>query len=51
MTERQLAAVLAIAYHSDGKTYGVLPGPFGQKTHVQLFTMLPEEKDITQASK
>ena len=51
MTERQIAALLAIAYHSDGKTYGVLPGPFGQATHVQLFTMLPEEKDITQASK
>ena len=50
MTERQIAALLAIAYHSDGKTYGVLPGPFGQVTHVQLFTMLPGEKNITKPS-
>ena len=47
MTARQTAALLAIAYHSDGKTYGVLPGPFGKATHVQLFTMLPEEKDVS----
>lgn len=32
--------VLAIAYHSDGKTYGASPGPFGQRTHVQLFGLV-----------
>lgn len=31
------ARVFALAYHSDGQTYGSAPGPFGQKTHVQLF--------------
>lgn len=29
--------VLAIAYHSDGQTYGDEPGDFGKATHVQLF--------------
>ncbi len=43
MTGEQLAAGLAIAWHSDGKTYGVLPGDFGKTAHVQLFTSLPEE--------
>ncbi len=37
----QLATALAIAWHSDGKTYGSLPGSFGDKTHVHLFTRLP----------
>lgn len=31
------ARVFAIAYHSDGQTYGASPGPFGKATHVQLF--------------
>lgn len=46
MTNNQLMGLLAIALHSDGKTYGVLPGPFGQKTHVQLFTPLPDVRDV-----
>ena len=46
LTDEQLMSMLAIAYHSDGKTYGVLPGPFGQVTHVQLFAMLPEEDSV-----
>ena len=41
MTAAQLAAGLAIAWHSDGKTYGPTPGEFGNKTHVHLFTVLP----------
>lgn len=41
----QLMSGLAVAYHSDGKTYGGSPGPFGQVTHVQLFAMLPEADD------
>lgn len=32
---------LAIAYHSDGKTYGASPGDFGLNSHVQLFFGLP----------
>jgi hypothetical protein len=40
--DTQLAGGVAVAYHSDGKTYGVLPGDFGTVTHVQLFAMLPD---------
>ncbi|MEL6168878.1 MAG: hypothetical protein AAFR35_09305 [Pseudomonadota bacterium] len=41
LTGDQLMAGLAVAWHSDGKTYGVLPGEFGYNTHVQLFAGLP----------
>lgn len=41
MSGSQLVAGLAISYHSDGKTYGSLPGEFGHNSHVQLFTILP----------
>lgn len=34
-------AVIAPAYHSDGKTYGAKPGDFGMSTHVQLVVFLP----------
>lgn len=37
-----LMAMFAIAYHSDGKTYGPSPGPVGSVAHVQLFAGLPE---------
>lgn len=46
LTDEQLMSLLAIAYHSDGQTYGVLPGPFGQVTHIQLFAVLPEESTV-----
>lgn len=36
-----LASGLAIAWHSDGQTYGPLPGDFATGSHVQLFTFLP----------
>ncbi|MEM6460663.1 MAG: hypothetical protein AAF724_01965 [Pseudomonadota bacterium] len=42
MTAEQLAAGLAIAWHSDGKTYGVLPGDFAYNSHIQLFAVLPQ---------
>ncbi len=42
----QLAAGLAIAYHSDGKTYGYEPGSMGDKTHIHLFTMLPSDAEM-----
>lgn len=44
--ENQLMSGLAIAYHSDQKTYASDPGPFGKVTHVQLFAMLPNIKDL-----
>jgi hypothetical protein len=43
--ENQLVSGLAIAYHSDQKTYDSDPGPFGEATHVHLFAMLPNQKD------
>lgn len=39
----QLKAAIALAYHSDGKTYGTSYGAFGTITHIQLLTMLPDE--------
>ncbi|MCB0198252.1 MAG: hypothetical protein KDJ65_40295, partial [Anaerolineae bacterium] len=33
--------MIALAYHSDGKTYGPSPGDFGLNSHVQLFFGLP----------
>ncbi len=50
-TTDQFTALLAIAWHSDGKTYGGVPGPsdmpysgFGVVSHVQLFLGLPKGK-------
>lgn len=37
----QVASGLAIAWHSDGKTYYSDAGPFGSVTHVQLFLLFP----------
>ncbi len=51
MTGSQLMAGMAIAYHSDGQTYGGTPGEFGNKTHVQLFTLLPKDEEIAVASR
>ena len=36
----ETVSVIALAYHSDGKTYGELPGDFGYNSHVQLAAML-----------
>jgi len=50
-TTDQFTALLAIAWHSDGKSYGGVPGPsdmpylgFGAVSHVQLFLGLPKSK-------
>ncbi len=37
---------LALAYHSDGKTYGGSPGDFGLNAHVPIFVMLPLRQGI-----
>ena len=42
----QFAAGLAIAWHSDGKTYGNHPGTFGDHSHVHLFSMLPNNTEM-----
>jgi hypothetical protein len=44
--ENQLMSGVAMAYHSDKKTYGSYPGPFGSVTHVQTFALLPNVKDL-----
>ena len=43
-TEDRLSA-LAIAYHSDGQTYGMHPGDFGRVTHVQALAPVPAPGD------
>lgn len=37
----EVLSVVALAYHSDGKTHGISPGEFGLNSHVQIFSMLP----------
>jgi uncharacterized OsmC-like protein len=44
-TDATTVSVLALAYHSDGNTYGASPGIFGVNSHVQVFTMLPPFAD------
>lgn len=39
---KETASTIAVAYHSDGMTYGASPGDFGSNTHVQIFFMMPE---------
>ena len=46
MSDVWTTAMLAINYHSDGKTYGGLPGDFGLNAHVPLFVMLPNREGI-----
>lgn len=46
LTGEHLAAGLAIAWHSDGNTYGPLPGEFATKSHVHLFLGLPKRSGL-----
>ena len=46
MSDVWTTALLAIAYHSDGKTYGGHPGEFGKVSHVPAFLMLPLREGI-----
>lgn len=41
LSGEQLISELAIAWHSDGKTYGHEPGEFSTDTHVHMYTALP----------
>lgn len=41
LSDTQSLAGLAIAWHSDGKTYGFSPGALGVKSHAQLMTLFP----------
>ena len=46
MTGEHLAGMLALNWHSDGKTYGTLPGEFATDAHIQLFTILPKRTGL-----
>jgi hypothetical protein len=46
MSDVWTTSLLAINYHSDGKTYGADPGEFGSKSHIPLFLMLPNREGI-----
>ncbi len=39
-------AMLAINWHSDGKTYGADPGKWGYNSHIPVFLMLPPREGI-----
>jgi hypothetical protein len=34
-------SMVALAYHSDGNTYGISPGDFGLNSHVQIIAVVP----------
>lgn len=44
MSDVWTTSMLVINYHSDGKTYGGLPGAFGLNAHIPLFVMLPDRE-------
>ena len=46
LTGEQMASGIAIAWHSDRKTYGALPGQFSTKSHVHLYVDLPKRSGI-----
>jgi hypothetical protein len=46
MSDVWTTSLLAINYHSDGKTYGADPGEFGYNAHIPLFLMLPKREGI-----
>lgn len=50
MSDVWTTSMLAIDYHSDGKTYGGHPGKFGYNAHIPLFVMLPLRDGIDQTS-
>ena len=46
LTGEHLAAGLAIAWHSDGQTYGAVPGDFATVSHVHLYAGLPKRSGL-----
>ena len=46
MSDAWTTAMLAINYHSDGRTYAGLPGNFGFNVHVPLFCELPSRENF-----
>lgn len=46
LSGEHLLSDLAIAWHSDGRTYGPLTGEFSTNTHVQLYVGLPKRTGL-----
>ena len=46
LSGEQLMAGLAVNWHSDGNTHGMLPGAFGENAHIQIYTVLPTRPDL-----
>lgn len=46
MSDVWTTAMLAVNYHSDGRTYMAYPGKFGLNAHIPLFLMLPNRKGL-----
>jgi hypothetical protein len=46
MSDVWTKSMLAVAYHSDGSTYGGVPGEFGVSVHIPLFAMLPDREGL-----
>ncbi len=46
MSDVWTTSMLAINYHSDGRTWGGHPGKFGYNAHIPLFIMLPNREGI-----
>jgi len=46
MSDIWTTSMIAINYHSDGKSYGAYPGDFGLNAHIPLFLMLPKRAGI-----
>ena len=46
MSDVWTTSMLAINYHSDGKTYGGVPGAFGLNAHIPMFVLLPNKSGI-----
>ncbi|MEM8814268.1 MAG: hypothetical protein AAGE85_00430 [Pseudomonadota bacterium] len=45
-TGEHLTAGLATAYHSDGRTYGPLPGEYATRSHIHMILMLPKRAGL-----
>ena len=46
LSGEHLLSDLSIAWHSDGETHGSVPGAFGNRTHVHMYTILPKRAGI-----
>ena len=48
MSGLRTATIVGVSWHSDDKSYGFSPGPFGKTTHTQLNADFPKEVSLTQ---